>query len=112
MPEHVVVLTTLSSEEQAVELAKELLGRRLVACVNVVSGVRSLYRFKGVLSDDRESLLLMKTTSDRYEELAAAVAAIHPYEVPELLSLPVANGSSDYLAWVTDSVNEPPDRSE
>lgn len=112
MTDTLVVLTTLPGEEESVRLAKALLDRRLVACVNIVPGVRSLYRFKGVLSDDREHLLLMKTVAERYDELAAAVAEIHPYEVPELLALPVARGAEPYLNWVSDSVKEPPDRNE
>ncbi len=109
MSDTLVVLTTLPSEEQAVELAKALLERRLVACVNVVPGVRSLYRFKGVLSDEGEHLLLMKTSSSRYDDLAAAVSELHPYEVPELLALAVERGSESYLQWVSESLNEPRD---
>jgi periplasmic divalent cation tolerance protein len=112
MPQALVALTTLPDEEQAVGLAKALVERRLAACVSVVPGVRSLYRFKGVLSDDREYLLLIKTTSERYPALAAAVAALHPYEVPELLALDVAQGSPDYLAWVSETLSGPPGSSE
>lgn len=111
MSDYLVLLTTLPSEEQAVELAKELLERRLVACVNVLPGVRSLYRFKGVFSDDREHLLLMKTSAARYHDLAAAVSELHPYEVPELVALPVERGSKSYLGWVSESLNEPRDSS-
>jgi periplasmic divalent cation tolerance protein len=111
MIRYLVVLTTLASEEQAVRLARELLALRLVACVNVVPGVRSLYRFKGVLEDERECLLVMKTEAGRYDDLARAIAKLHPYEVPEVLALPVERGSESYLTWVSQSVNEPPDRS-
>ena len=105
-----VVLTPLPDEERAVGLARALVERRLVACVNIVPGVRSLYRFKGALSDDREHLLLMKTTPERYDALASAIAELHPYEVPELVAIPVARGASAYLDWVAASVNETPDR--
>jgi periplasmic divalent cation tolerance protein len=105
-----LVLTTVSNEEQAAQLARTLVERRLAACVNIVPGVRSLYRFKGVLEDDREQLLLMKTTRERYEALAAAIAELHPYEVPEVLAVPIERGSASYLSWVAESVSEPPDR--
>lgn len=112
MPGFVVVLTTVANEDHAVRLAQALLTMRLVACVNIIPGVRSLYRFKGVLEDEREHLLVMKTAAERYEELAAAIARLHPYEVPEILALPVARGSENYLSWVSESVSEPPDNSE
>ena len=78
--------------------------------MNIVPGVRSLYRFKGLLEDDREHLLLMKTTRERYDALAAAIADLHPYEVPELLAIAVEKGGASYLSWVAESVSEPPDR--
>lgn len=114
MPGFVVVLTTIASEEGAVRLARELLELRLVACVNVVPGVRSLYRFKGVVEDEREQLLVMKTAAERYEELAGAIARLHPYEVPEILALPVVSGSKSYLDWISEgvSVSEPRGRNE
>ena len=111
MTRYLVVLTTLASEEQAVGLARELLALRLVACVNVVPGVRSLYRFKGVLEDDRECLLVMKTEAGRYGDLESAIRRLHPYEVPEVLALSVEKGSESYLAWVSQCVSETPDRS-
>jgi periplasmic divalent cation tolerance protein len=106
-----LVLTTVSSEEQAAKLARALVERRLAACVNIVPGVRSLYRFKGLLEDDREQLLLMKTTRERYDALAAAISELHPYEVPELLAVRVERGAASYLGWVAESLSEPPDRS-
>lgn len=112
MAPYLVVLTTVANEEHAVRLAQALLEHHLVACVNIVPGVRSLYRFKGVLEDEREHLLVMKTAGDRYDELAGAIARLHPYEVPEILALPVARGSESYLAWVSESVNARPDRNE
>jgi periplasmic divalent cation tolerance protein len=112
MPQHLVLLTTVAGEDHAVRIGQALLELRLVACVNVILGVRSLYRFKGVVEDEREHLLLMKTTAERYDELQAAIARLHPYEVPEILALPVTRGSESYLAWISESVKEPPDRSE
>jgi periplasmic divalent cation tolerance protein len=106
---HLLVLTTLGEGEQAVGLARALLDRGLVACVNILPGVRSLYRWKGEIADDREQLLLMKTRADRYPELAQAIAELHPYEVPELIAFSVENGAPSYLAWIDDCLSAGPD---
>ena len=103
MIEHIVALSTLGSEEEAVRLAKTLVERRLVACVNVLPGVRSFYRWEGRLADDREVFLIMKTRSERWEALSAAIAELHPYDVPELISLPLHGGAASYLSWVDAS---------
>lgn len=110
MAEHVIALTTLASEEEATRLARALLERRLVACVNVVPGVRSLYLWKGAVEDEREHLCVMKTRGDLTEALRAAVDELHPYEVPELVVLPVESGSRRYLEWVDQSVSPAPSR--
>jgi periplasmic divalent cation tolerance protein len=96
-----VVLCTVPSEAVAESLARTLLDESLVACVNIVPGVRSLYRWQGKLQDDRELLLVMKTQVARYAELEQRIRALHPYETCEVLSLEVAAGSEPYLAWLT-----------
>jgi periplasmic divalent cation tolerance protein len=106
MTEHLVVITTVGGREEAVVLARALLERRLVACVNLVPGIRSLYRWKGEIADDTEQMLVMKTRADRYPALAAAVSELHPYDVPELVALAVENGSEAYLAWIDDSLGD------
>ena len=88
-----------------------MLERKLVACVNILGKVRSLYRWKGAIEDDAEHLLLMKTRHDRYEALASALEELHPYDVPELIVLPIEKGSKSYLEWLdlavmTGSVDE------
>jgi len=83
-------------------VARALLDRHLVACVNIVPGVRSLYRWEGKIEDDGESLLVLKTTRDNVERVIAAVREAHSYDVPEVLSLPVEDGNADYLEWVRD----------
>ena len=95
-----VVLCTVPSEEAGVQLAQTLLDERLVACVNILPGVRSLYRYKGKLEDDRELLLVMKTTEDRLATLTRRVPELHPYEVCEVITLEVAAGHPPYLDWV------------
>jgi periplasmic divalent cation tolerance protein len=95
-----VVLTTLPDAEAGARLARVLLEERLAACVNVVPGVRSLYRWQGALEESAEVLLLVKTRADRCAALAARIQALHPYELPEVLELPAAGGSAAYLDWV------------
>jgi periplasmic divalent cation tolerance protein len=95
-----IVLCTAPSEQVAETLARSLLDERLVACVNIIPGVRSLYRWQGKLEDERELLLVMKTQAARYAELEARIRELHPYELCEVLALDVADGSAPYLAWV------------
>lgn len=95
-----VVFITTSSEEEAVRMATGLLKKRLIACANLVRGIRSLYRWKGRLCDDAEILLLCKTRSELFPSLEEEVKRLHSYEVPEIIGLPVAEGSAPYLAWV------------
>lgn len=104
MREHIVAVTTIGGEEEAVRLARALLERRLVACVNILDSVRSLYRWKGAVEDDREHLLFMKTRGDRYPALESALEELHPYDVPELIVLPIERGSSSYLSWIDENV--------
>ncbi|HEX5138654.1 MAG TPA: divalent-cation tolerance protein CutA [Planctomycetota bacterium] len=88
--------------DAAEKIARGLLERRLVACVNALPGVVSRYWWKGTLQRDEETLLVMKTEAPRVAEVVAALKDLHPYEVPELLSLPVDAGAEPYLAWVRD----------
>ncbi len=95
-----VVLVTAPDEEVAARLGRALLAEGLAACVNVVPGLRSLYRWEGEIQDDAEVLLLVKTRADRVAELSSRVQALHPYDLPEVLALPAAGGSEAYLSWV------------
>ena len=96
----IVVLTTVSNDDEAVTLVKALLERRLIACGTLVPGARSIYRWQGKISDEREVLLLLKTRSARVESLQAAFKELHPYKVPELLALSVDTGLEKYLEWI------------
>lgn len=100
----IVVLCTAPDDEAATRIASALLDARCVACVNLVPGVRSLYRWKGAVTDAHEIQLLIKTRADRFADVERVVRATHPYEVPELLALPIVAGSADYLAWITAEV--------
>lgn len=103
--DHVVALSTLPSMEKAAEVARTLVAERLVACVNLVPGVRSIYSWKGELCDDAEVLCVMKTRRDRVDALRARLPALHPYDVPELVVLAVSAGHAPYLAWIDASVS-------
>jgi periplasmic divalent cation tolerance protein len=95
-----VVLTTLKTVSQARRLVRRLLAEGLVACGTIVPGARSVYRWRNRVMDEGEVVVVLKTTARRWRALRAAVAAEHPYEVPELLALPVRAGLGAYLAWL------------
>ena len=101
----IVVLTTLATAEEAVALVQALLERRLIACGNILPGVRSLYRWEGKVADEREVIVLMKTKAARLEALELAFGELHPYKVPELLALPVSAGLHKYLEWIDDETS-------
>ena len=100
----VVVLVTCPTPAVGRRLARELVRLRLAACVNVLPGVESVFRWRGKLDTSREALLLIKTTRARLTQLTRAVIALHPYDLPEVIALPVAGGHRPYLHWVASSV--------
>jgi periplasmic divalent cation tolerance protein len=95
-----VVLVTAPDAETGARLARDVVGSRLAACVNLVTSVRSIYRWEGEVKDEGEVLLLIKTRSDRCDALSRRIREVHPYDVPEVLVLPAAGGSAEYLDWV------------
>lgn len=101
-----LVLTTLGADADASALARTLVEERLAACVNVLPPMRSVYRWKGSVEEDREQQLLIKTASDRVDALRNRLHALHAYDVPEFLVLPVVGGSEAYLNWLVESVRE------
>jgi periplasmic divalent cation tolerance protein len=100
MTDKIVILCTCNSEEQATRIARELVERRLAACVQVTPGIRSFYHWKGKVEEDAEYLLLIKSNRELYERLEAELRRIHSYEVPEIVALPVVEASADYQAWM------------
>ena len=98
-----VTFVTCRDVRQARRVARALVAERLAACVNVVPGVASIYRWKGKVEEAREALLLVKSTSSRAKRLEARVKAMHSYDVPEILTLNAAGGSADYLRWLRES---------
>jgi periplasmic divalent cation tolerance protein len=103
---HVVALSTVGSAEDAERIARALVERRLAACVNVVPGLVSLYRWKGKVERDEERLLVIKTRVERVDALRQALLELHPYELPELVVLNVGAGHAAYLAWIDENVRE------
>jgi len=99
-----VALSTVGSAEDADRLARALVERRLAACVNVVPGVVSHYRWKGELQRDEERLLVIKTRAERIEALREALRELHPYELPELVAFEISEGSPEYLKWLDEGV--------
>jgi periplasmic divalent cation tolerance protein len=100
MTDAVVVLVTAPTPERAAEIARTVVSERLAACGNVVPGLRSIYRWEGKVQEDEEALLLLKTSRARFDALRARVLALHPYDVPEVIAVPVEAGSAAYLEWI------------
>ena len=96
-----LVLTNLPDRAAAEKLADLVIEKRLAACVNILA-CRSVYRWKGAVQHDEEHPLLIKTTADRYAELEAAIRGAHPYELPEIIAVPIERGLPAYLQWVAD----------
>ena len=94
-----LVLTNLPDRAAAEKIADLVIAKRLAACANILA-CRSVYRWKGAVQRDEEHPLLIKTTSDRYAELEAAIRAAHPYELPEIIAVPIERGLTAYLDWV------------
>lgn len=100
-----IVISTAPDAATARELALHLIQTRVAACVQVIDGVSSFYRWKGELQQDREALLLIKTASSRYAAVADALTASHPYEVPEIVAIAAEHISPAYARWLIDSLS-------
>lgn len=97
-----VLLSTAPSADEAARLARALVEERLAACVNIVPGARSIYRWQGEVCDEPEHLLVIKTTPPRREALVARLLELHPYECPEAIALPIVAGAPGYLSWLAE----------
>jgi len=105
MTDRVVALSTCGSEEEARKLARGLVEARVAACVNVVPGIHSVYRWQGKIEEDAEWLLLIKTRRELLDRLRALLEHSHSYDVPELIALPIEEGSPAYLDWLDCQLN-------
>ena len=97
------ILTTTGTEEQALSIARALVSERLAACVNIIGPVRSVYRWREAIEDDREFLLLIKTRATLYMKVERRVRELHTYEVPEVIALSMDRGSPPYIKWLFES---------
>ena len=104
MTDKLLVLSTAGSESEARKIAQALVERRLVACVNIVPKIHSVYRWEGKVEQAEEYLLVIKTVKAREEEVRAAICELHSYELPECIAIQVESGGAEYLKWVEDSV--------
>lgn len=106
MTDKIVALSTCGSAEEAERVARGLVESRTAACVNIVPGVRSIYRWKGAVEDSGEWLLVIKTTEARFDAMRAELIRLHSYEVPECVALPVLDGLAPYLQWIAAETEE------
>ena len=104
MSNALIVLATASNAEEASRIADALVGGQLAACVNIVSGIESVYRWEGKIARDNETLMIIKTTDERYAELEAQIKALHSYTTPEVIAIKIERGSESYLQWLGESV--------
>jgi periplasmic divalent cation tolerance protein len=100
MTDKIVVLSTCKSAEEAAQIARALVEKKLAACVNVMPAVRSFYRWKGVIEDEQESLLVIKSSRGLFDQLRVEIEKLHSYEVPEVIAVPIVDGSEGYLEWL------------
>jgi periplasmic divalent cation tolerance protein len=106
MTDKIVVFSTCGSAEEAERLARRLLEEHVAVCVNIISPVRSFYRWKGAVEDSTEWLLAIKTSRELFDRVRAALESAHSYELPEVLALPIVEGSPNYLAWMDGELGE------
>ena len=101
---HIVVLITTRSMAEAQVIGRALVEGRVAACVNIVPGLRSLFRWQGTIEEQEETLMLVKSRGEYLPSILEIVKRLHSYTVPEVIALPILGGSSDYLAWINESV--------
>lgn len=109
MSENIMIFVTASSDSEAQTISKDLVGSRLVACANLLPGIRSIFQWKGEVQSEQEVLVIMKSRTELFDRIERRVRELHSYDVPEILAIPILAGSLPYLAWLreeTDSNSE------
>ena len=101
-----IILTTVSAVEEGESIANILVEKQLAACINIIPKISSVYRWEGKVHSESEILLLIKTTKDLETEVYREVQNVHPYDTPELITVPITNGSETYLDWMTAAVHK------
>jgi len=107
-----LVMTSVGTEQQAVEISEELIARRLATCINIVPCLRSIYRWKGKVCEDTEYLLLIKTPEKLFDDVSSAIREFHSYELPEILAMPITAAEENFHRWVLEMVAPNPEGSE
>jgi len=110
MSDEMIVLVTTANAEEAARIAEVLVSERLAACVNIVPGIESIYRWEGKVTRDHESLMIIKTTGERYDDLERRIKELHSYSTPEVIALKIERGSEQYLKWLRNSTANDPTR--
>ncbi|MFN0200575.1 MAG: divalent-cation tolerance protein CutA [Bacteroidia bacterium] len=101
-----IIYITCASFEEAKNIGRELVEKRLVACVNLLPNMTSFYHWEGKIVEDSEVVLIAKTTSDKFEEIVSLVKSLHSYEVPCIVAYPIEKGEENYLAWIKNEVTQ------
>ncbi len=104
MTDKVVILVTAASRGECRKIARHLVEGKLAACANIAGPVESIYRWEGKVANEKEYLMLIKSTRDLFPQIKMAISKIHSYRTPEIICLPIIDGSRNYLQWVSDSV--------
>ena len=100
MTEKIVVFSTCGSEQDAIKVARALVEAKVAACVNILPNIRSVYRWKGAIEEESEWMLIIKSSRSLFAQLQVELRKVHSYEVPEVLAIPVVDGSAEYLGWL------------
>lgn len=106
MTDQIVILSTCASDDEAQRLARKLLDERLCACVNVIPRIHSFFHWQGKVESGDESLLVIKSSRELFASVVSAIESVHSYEVPEVIALPIVDGSAKYLNWLRSSLRE------
>ena len=100
MSEKIIVFSNCGSQEEARRVARALVDTRVCACVNIIPGIQSIYRWQGSIQEEAEWMLIIKTTRELFDRLSAELRKNHSYEIPEVIAIPIVEGNPDYLKWI------------
>ena len=102
MPDYIVIYITTGSVNEAKKIGRVLIEEKLAACSNIISPIRSIYRWQGKICDDKEALMVLKTRKKHFEQIVKRVETLHSYDVPEIIAIPIIEGSSKYMSWLNE----------